>query len=564
MYCEKCGTPYENVNAPCPSCGNVFEQETEVLQDLDATMRAPVQTQVQTQIQPEAPLPPPMPVAPPVQAPVQEPKNKKEEKSGKKWIGKVIALAVVAVIIVAGAIVGSTFMVNRAMIGGGLEEKIQLGDKYLDDMDYEEALITYESALEINPDSYEARYGYAKANECLKKYDEAKESYALAIDLNPAAPEPHIALAEIYIQEGEPELAKKQVQAAIKNGINDETINSMNTAMNPKKPTANVDPANLVGRGPIVLTDKDGGTVHYTTDGTVPTVDSPIFKDELILPSGETLIKAITVSRYDFISDVAEYRYVTKTQNLPVTFTDPILNNYVRDALGLYYGSQIMTDDLAKIRNISFIGNEGTANEGAFTFTESEYYESGSYYGRNYMGSLVSVAELAQYCPYLKEINIAFQTQFDPASLAGFKNLENLSLINVNLTNVNAFAGMTKLKKLCLGWNNINNINGLSALVNLTHLGVWGNAISDISVVKNMPNLEYLDISDNAVSNISIISGLANLKEFWAYGNRISNFAALKGLMKLEVLMISNNPIADTNQIKAIYSRLSQTDIAIN
>ena len=80
------------------------------------------------------------------------------------------------------------------------QEKIDLGQKYLTELNYTEAVASFTEAIELNPDDIEAYLGRAEAYIGLKQYDDAKADYGTAIEK--AADQPYLQ-AEAYIGRAE-------------------------------------------------------------------------------------------------------------------------------------------------------------------------------------------------------------------------------------------------------------------------------------------------------------------------------------------------------------------------
>lgn len=595
MFCPKCGTKAEDGALQCANCGRelaprIAEEKTEyagaqtVLQaDIDKTVAAPMHanepradfdaTASSENIGAQAPVnvaPAQMPLEQKAVAAEKPKKEKRLSINKSAAIKKVVALVLVAAIIIAGGIVGAHFMTQKAMQNGGFDSELALGNKYLKDMNYEKALLCYENAIDMNPESAEAQYGYARANTGLQNYEEAEKGYKKAIKLNEMYADAYNGLAELYIQQDMKEEAREIINTAVNDKkITDSVLIEKHHGMNPEAPSTNVDPQNYNSgaRYAVVLADKYGQAVYYTHEydgadyGYGQTQPEPkVYSEPIVLQNGKNIIKAYVVSSYGFKSDEAVYEYNISKTDIALTFADPTVENAVRSALGKGYGEPVYDDEAARITELSIVGSSYTDSNA--TFTQTQYFVGNSSYGSSYQGNVTNLSDL-RYMPFLSTLNISFQQALDFSTLTGCEYLENLSLINVNLTSVDKIANMKSLKKLCLGWNNVTDISALGSLTELTHLGVWGNGISDISVVSKLTKLEYLDVSDNKVSDISAVSGLAQLREFWAYGNGISNFAPLVGLNKLKVLMISGNPISDMADLKKIYPRLTKVDIQI-
>lgn len=607
MFCPVCGTEVNADSLVCGNCGfslkaRKSEPETELsnafddgktvafsyaMADADKTVAAPffgygaanngygaatmAENYAANQAAPASvPFSPVAPVQPPLQQPIPQKKNKKPVKVNKgKIIGAIVTIVVFVVAGVAAWLVASHFMSQNAMqLSGGFDQELALGDKYLKDMDYEKALLAYENAIEINGNSPEAQYGYARANAGLQEYEKAEEAYKKAISLNDMYADAYNGLIELYIQQDtEENPTADKAKALADKAVNEKKIQDARLVekyygMNPQKPETNVDPQNYNdgARYAVALSDKHGGAIYYTHDyaGAFELVPKA-YTEPIVLQNGTNVITAYVVSSYGFQSESATFEYNINRTDVPMTFADPAIESAVKSALGKGYYESVYDDEMATIKELSIVGSQYTDQNTNFTQTE---YFIGGYYGSSYQGSVANLSDL-RYMPFLQTLNISFQQNLDLSTLAGCDYLENLSIINCGLTSVDKIANLKSLKKLCLGWNNITDISALSTLTELTHLGVWGNGITDISVVSKLTKLEYLDISDNNVSDISAVSALAQLREFWAYGNKISNFAPLVNLNNLKVLMINGNPIGNMDDLKKIYPRLTKADIQI-
>ena len=80
------------------------------------------------------------------------------------------------------------------------QEKIELGQKYLTELNYTEAVASFTEAIELDPENIPAYMGRAEAYIGLKQYDDAKADYGTAIEK--AADQPYLQ-AEAYIGRAE-------------------------------------------------------------------------------------------------------------------------------------------------------------------------------------------------------------------------------------------------------------------------------------------------------------------------------------------------------------------------
>lgn len=79
----------------------------------------------------------------------------------KKWLLPVL-LGAVALVLVAAGIGGFVYIKSVALPRKELQKKLDLADKYLTDMDYENAIFAYKQAISINPKSEEAYLGLGR------------------------------------------------------------------------------------------------------------------------------------------------------------------------------------------------------------------------------------------------------------------------------------------------------------------------------------------------------------------------------------------------------------------
>lgn len=89
------------------------------------------------------------------------------------------------------------------------EDFYNLGMKALYECDYEQAVLYFDNALELNPDMPDAYIGRAKAYEGLGEYEKAASDYEKATELDNSNSEAYIGLADMYEKLGEVEKAEE-------------------------------------------------------------------------------------------------------------------------------------------------------------------------------------------------------------------------------------------------------------------------------------------------------------------------------------------------------------------
>lgn len=143
------------------------------------------------------------------------------EKFKKTKLRLIMTISVVILCLVFGG-VGIAKYTNAAQVKEGLT----LGNKYLQDGKYEEAILAFKKAIQIDPKNIEARVGLAKVYIKLAKPDEAEKILKEAISINPKKVEPYLELAKLYVSKNNPVNAIKILTDGHK-ATNDESIKSM-------------------------------------------------------------------------------------------------------------------------------------------------------------------------------------------------------------------------------------------------------------------------------------------------------------------------------------------------
>ena len=101
----------------------------------------------------------------------------------------------------------------------GVTEKIELGQKYLTELNYTEAVAAFTEVIKMDPSNIEAYMGRAEAYKCLEQYDDAKADYTTAIEKTDEMPytqaQAYAGRAEVYDLTDETEAAESDCSAAI-------------------------------------------------------------------------------------------------------------------------------------------------------------------------------------------------------------------------------------------------------------------------------------------------------------------------------------------------------------
>ena len=98
-------------------------------------------------------------------------------------------------------------------------DKIELGQKYLTELNYTEAVAAFTEVIGLDPENIEAYMGRAEAYKGLKQYDDAKADYTTAIEKTDEMPytqaQAYTGRAEVYVLTEESSAAESDYTSAI-------------------------------------------------------------------------------------------------------------------------------------------------------------------------------------------------------------------------------------------------------------------------------------------------------------------------------------------------------------
>ena len=97
--------------------------------------------------------------------------------------------------------------------GSTWQEQYDLGVRYLSEGNYQEAIIAFTAAIEIDPKQASAYVGrgdaYVKSGETESNLAAALTDYEKAIELDESSAEAYLGLADVYIRQGDYEKARE-------------------------------------------------------------------------------------------------------------------------------------------------------------------------------------------------------------------------------------------------------------------------------------------------------------------------------------------------------------------
>lgn len=481
-----------------------------------------------------------------------------------KKIFKKRHLIFLAVLLAAALIVIIVLVCRQVARANEVKSDIELGNRYLSELDYEQAIVAYHMALDIDAKNTEANLGLAEAYEAQQMYVYAEAVYQSMLENDDTQVEAYEKLAALYIRQNRQEEAKELLEQALSRTDSDE-LARLYEETHPEAPGASYAAGAYKERIRVELSPaEDTHIIYYTLDGTEPDRDARVYDEPIILKNGVTAIKAISVNPAGCQSDIVTYEYDIQIESVVVTLEEPTIERIIRDKLNIPYDEPVHNDDIEQITQIYIVGDSiwSEKDEHSVYLEENQYVADGYVYRVYGQGVIASLSDL-RHMPFLEKVAVEYQPELDISALADCNGVKQLSLVGDNLDDqdIEALRGMTQLTKLNLGWNNIRDLSALSGLTELTALGVWGNHISSIQPAAGLSRLIYFDFSDNQVADISALSKMTELQQLWMYHNQVTDISSITYLGELRVLMVRDNPVGNPDAVRSIYPHLSRLDV---
>ena len=360
-------------------------------------------------------------------------------------VGVIVALAVIALEVRA-----VTLPENRTL------RRVNLGNRYLSELKYEEAIAEYDLAIAIDPKNVDAYLGKAEAYVQMDDIDSAIET-----------------LAEGYDETDDDEIWEEWLDL------------QMDLA---RKCLDEEDYEQAITEFDNVLDIDDGYVEAY------------LWKAEAQENLGDTDAAMETLQEgYDRTGDARLQRAMEALgaqeeaedqaqdavdEDEVIVWHDAELERWTRETLGIPEGD-IRRRDVQQITEMEIDGP-------FFEYTEGRY-------------DVKSIEDLA-YFTSLTSLAISNCDISDINALGGLTNLTSLNLDENQISDVSALGGLTNLTSLSLWANGISDVSALGSLTNLEELSLGFNQISDVSALGGLTNLTSLNLSGNPIEDFSPVS----------------------------------------------------------
>ena len=393
--------------------------------------------------------------------------------------------------------------------------------------------------LAYNYSSQDENIAIELANQYKADGNYTKAEYTLTNALNdgPAA-ELYTALCKTYVEQNKLLDAVNMLTNISNTAISEQLVR-------PAAPAPNYDAGFYNQYISVKLsTGNPTDKIYYSTDGEYPSTEDPVFSEAIVLPAGETVIHAISVSEEGLVSPVTILSYTVGGVIEPAIFMDVAMEGAIREAVGADEGKILYTDDLWKITEFTVPKNVNTFED----LRLMPYLRSLTIDGY----TIKNLSEIS-YLTRLENLIIT-DCRIDDSELlsniALLPNLTGLTLSNCGLSTVANLAGAQKLEYIDLSSNGgLRDLSVLSDMLTLKEIYVQHNAVISVEKLTTLTNLEKLDVSYNSITSLSHIANCLKLTWLNADGNQITDTIGISSLALIENLSLNYNKLTDVSSL---------------
>ena len=462
-----------------------------------------------------------------------------------KKISKFLVPLVLALVILA-SIVWYLFIYDRAFTRDTLLQQARFHDLHGNS---KISSMFYDAAYDFSGHDDNVAIELANQYKGDGNYTKAEVTLNHAVASNPT-PEGYTALCRTYVEQDKLMDAVKLLENIAVPAIQ-EQLNSER----PKAPVSDY-AAGFYSRYVEIHLSSGTNTIYYTTDGSYPSINENVYQGGISLPAGETIVSAIAVDKNGLVSPVTVLNYTVTGVVEPVTFTDPVMEAAIREAINAGSDRSLMTDALWGITEFTVPEGVGAYDDIALmpNLTKLTFQSQ-------QISSLSCITSLA----HLEELDLT-GCRFSATELvhpAALPSLKNLILADCALSTIADLSGAVALYQLDVSNNTLRNLDVLSSMITLRKIDLRHNAVNDLTALGSLTELESLDVSFNALTSLDPLSGCAKLNWLDAGNNQISQLSGITELTNMTYLDMESNQLYDISPLASM-TALTDLDISSN
>lgn len=457
----------------------------------------------------------------------------KSKKSGSKKWGIIGGIAVALAVLIAGISIYNT-PANR------LSRQLDLGNRFLEEQNYEQAIVEFDKAIAIDPMSVEAYLGKTQAYEGLGDIDMAIQTLESGLERTDNE-QIKGRLVEHYLEQAKARTGAADYEKALEiydrllelDGENEHVQSAIRDCLQ--------EYLDLLMEQERY--DEAKALIEKYQD-KVSGIDFQAILDEIVMRTTDYVVELTNKATPDEATPDETTPDETETADYVVEWTNEALEAKARLYLNKPEG-EIWKSEVGTIQGLLFQAEFDY--EGPMGPLDDLRHFTGL--KRLVLSDGADDISALSHLTNLTDLLLSFNEISDISALSNLSNLEYLDLSYNNISDINALSNLTNLETLVIAENSISDISALSNLTNLKYLSMSKNSISDISALSSLTNLEYLDLIENNISDISALSSLTNLERLALAENNISDISPLGNLTNLRDLTLWNNEISDVSAL---------------
>lgn len=153
---------------------------------------------------------------------------------------------------------------------------------------------------------------------------------------------------------------------------------------------------------------------------------------------------------------------------------------------------------------------------------------------------------------HLRELELESNPIRDLTPLSSLYNLETLDLSRCGLRDISALSALTKLEVLILNVNEISNLSPLASMKNLRLLELRENQVADLTPLTELRQMTRMYLEDNQIKDLSPLSGMVKMGCLLVDDNQISDLSPLSSMTQLDLLSFNDNQISDLSALSSM------------
>ncbi len=498
----------------------------------------------------------------------------------KKRLAVILCAAVLAIAIVLGLALPA--LSRRAQ----LDRQFTEAQRFLDDLDYESALIAFSKILEIDPNNIPVYRGMAQAYIGLGDYDAAiaileegiavTDSDELRRFLDEILAERDALTAPVQLKLDNPALdaairaylgvdADAALEGQILESVGEVCISPTELRINWETVWEDPDMIGTLAADPSFIPFINGCPyarvsidLYNYPGGSMPDL-SPFYAFREVT---ELNLYGITVNNLDFLRNFPHVNTLTLNLNDCENMESlRVLEDNAYLTLFIYADEQQTLDAFfAAVNGFTQIGSLWLHSRYADDISGLSALSGCTYMEQLilHMDMLADVSPVAAF-PQLTDFGL-FSMECE--SIAPLKTLVNLTSIDLRgysyaeeppfnevpdgkLTDISAIACMSNLQRVYIQEMPVSDISVINGLQQLESLTVSEGLVADISSLTDLPVLRSVRLSQNRITDLSALAVFSALEEFDAASNQISDISVFSSMTGLTSIRLSMNPITD-------------------